>query len=254
MKRYHVEDGIPTIEVALSEYMNSADLKKLGALTKETLPTRKADLAAVIMRHLGGERLRAVWQCLDELQRAAVAEVVHSSSTQFFADRFHAKYGRDPNWGTSDKYGHHLSPSALGFFFYGNGIMPADLKARLKAFVPPPVEAQIKTLAALPAAYDLPYTRWNSKTKTQEKGTEVVPLDVRETERTAQRELLSVLRLVDAGKVAVSDKTRRATSATIEAITNVSYSMARSATTMASASWRSATSIAFCWNTPRHSA
>ena len=150
-----------------------------------------------------------------------MAEVVHSSSTQFFADRFHAKYGRDPNWGTSDKYGYHRSPSALGFFFYGNRVMPADLKARLKAFVPPPDEAQIKTLAALPAAYDLPYTRWNSKTKTQEKGTEVVPLSVRETERTAQRELLSVLRLVDAGKVAVSDKTRRATSATIEAITNV---------------------------------
>ena len=221
MKRHHVEGGIPTIEVALSEYMNSDDLKKLAALTKEKLPTRKADLAAVIMRHLDGERLRTVWQCLDELQRAAVAEVVHSSSTQFFADRFHAKYGRDPNWGTTDKYGHHRSPSALGFFFYGNGVMPADLKARLKAFVPPPVEAKIKTLAALPAAYDLPYTRWNSKTKTQEKGTEVVPLTVRETERTAQRELLSVLRLVDAGKVAVSDKTRRASSATIEAITNV---------------------------------
>jgi hypothetical protein len=99
--------------------------------------------------------------------------------------------------------------------------MPADLKERLKAFVPPPVEAKIKTLAALPAAYDLPYTRWNSKTKTQETGTEDVPLTVRETERTAQRELLSVLRLVDAGKVAVSDKTRRASSATIDAITNV---------------------------------
>ena len=99
--------------------------------------------------------------------------------------------------------------------------MPADLKARLKAFVPPPVKAQIKTLAALPAAFDLPYTRWNSKTKTQEKGTEVVPLTVRETERPAQRELLSVLRLVDAGKVAVSDKTRRASSVTIDAITNV---------------------------------
>ena len=64
MKRYHVEDGIPTIEVALFEYMNSDDLKKLGALTKEKLPTRKADLAAVIMRYLGGERLRTVWQCL----------------------------------------------------------------------------------------------------------------------------------------------------------------------------------------------
>jgi hypothetical protein len=221
MKRHHVEGGIPTIEVALSEYMNSDGLKKLAALTDEKLPTRKADLAAAIMRHLDGERLRTIWQCLDGLQRAAVAEVVHSSSTQFFADRFHAKYGQDPNWGTSDAHGYHRSPSALGFFFYGNGVMPADLKERLKAFVPPPVEAKINTLAALPAAYDLPYTRWNSKTKTQEKGTEDVPLTVRETERAAQRELLSVLRLVDAGKVAVSDKTRRPSSTAIDAITNV---------------------------------
>jgi hypothetical protein len=221
MKRHHVESGIPTIEVALSVYMTSADLKKLAALTNEKLPTRKADLAAVIMRHLDGEGLRTVWQGLDGLQRAAVAEVVHSSSPQFFADRFHAKYGQDPNWGSTDKHRYLRSVTALGFFFYGNGVMPADLKERLKAFVPPPVEVKIKTLAALPAAYELPYTRWNPKTKTQETGTEDVPFTVRETERSAQRELLSVLRLVDMGKVAVSDKTRRASSATIDTITNV---------------------------------
>jgi hypothetical protein len=221
MKRYYVDEGIPTLEVALSEFMNSDDLKKLVALTEEKPPTRKADLVAVIVRHLEGERLRTAWQGLDELQRAAVAEVVHSNSTQFLAARFRAKYGRDPDWGTTDKYVHHRRPSALGFFFYGNGVMPTDLKERLKAFVPRPVEAKIETLAELPAAYGLPYTRWNSETKTQEKGTEHVTLTVRETERTAQRELLSVLRLVDAGKVAVSDKTRRASSATIDALTSI---------------------------------
>jgi len=221
MKRHHAEDGIPTLEVALCEYMNSGDLKKLAALTKEKLPTRRADLAAVIMGHLDGERLRTLWQSLDDLQRAAVAEVVHSTSTQFLAERFHAKYGRDPDWGTTDQHGYRRSPSALGFLFYGNRVMPADLKVRLKAFVPAPVEAKINTLAALPSAYDLPYTRWNSKTRTREEGIEIVPLTVSETERTAQRELFCVLRLVDAGKVAVSDKTRRASSATLDAITNV---------------------------------
>ena len=38
---------------------------ELAALTKEKLPTRKADLAAVIMRYLDRERLRPVWQGLD---------------------------------------------------------------------------------------------------------------------------------------------------------------------------------------------
>ena len=48
-----------------------------------------------------------------------------------------------------------------------------------------------------------------------------MPLAVHETERAAQRELLSILRLADAGKIAVSDKTRRASAATIDAITAI---------------------------------
>jgi len=221
MKRYNADGGIPTLQVALTEYMNADDLRKLAALTKQKLPTRKGDLSDLILRHLGGERLRTAWQSLDELQRAAIAEVVHSSSTRFLADRFLAKYGRDPNWGTGDKYGYQRSPSMLGFFFYGNGVMPDDLKARLKAFVPPPVEARIKVIADLPAAHALPFSRWNPKTHATEKGTKEVPLAVHETERTAQRELLSILRLVDAGKVSVSDKTRRPSSTAIGIITNI---------------------------------
>jgi hypothetical protein len=221
MKRYDVTGGIPTLDIALSEYMNSDDLKKLAALTKEKLPRRKADLATVIKRHLDGDRLRTVWQCLDPLQRSAVAEVVHSGSPRFQADRFHAKYGRGPNWGTKDRYGYHRSPSALGFFFYGTGVMPADLKARLKAFVPEPPEAEVRTLAELPAAHDVPFSRWNSRTKTKEEGTEPAPVTVRESERPAQRELLSILRLIDSGKVSVSDKTRRASGATIKTITSI---------------------------------
>ena len=57
--------------------------------------------------------------------------------------------------------------------------------------------------------------------ETREHGTEEAPLTVHETERAAQRELLSVLRLVDAGKVAVSDKTRRPSASAIDAITAV---------------------------------
>lgn len=219
--KYHIDGGIPTLEVALSEYMNADDLKKLASLTKEKLPARKADLAAVVIRHLGGERLRTVWQGLDETQRAAVAEVVHSESTQFLADRFRAKYGRAPNWGSTDKNGYTHTPSSLCFFFYGGYVMPADLKERLRAFVPPPPEAKITTLDQLPAAYDRPFERWNVKKKTTEKGTEPIPLAVHESERAAQRELPAILRLVDAGKVAVSDKTRKASASAIDAITAV---------------------------------
>ena len=220
MKRYHSDGSIPTLEVALIEHMNADDLKKLAIHTNQKIPTRKADIAAVIERYLDGERLKAVWQGLDDLQRAAVAEVVHSSSTHFLADRFAAKYGRSPDWGTADKYGYRRNPSPLAFFFYG-GVMPDDLKARLKTFVPKPAAVKIKTLSELPAAYDLPWSRWNPKTRTKEKGTEEVPLAVQQTELTSQRELLSILRLIDSGKVSVSDKTRRPSAVTITAITNV---------------------------------
>ena len=54
----------------------------------------------------------------------------------------------------ADKYGYARNPSALCFFFYGNRIMPDDLKARLKTFVPPPAEAKVQSLEQLPTMYD----------------------------------------------------------------------------------------------------
>ena len=219
--KYHLDsEGIPTLDRALSDYMKTDDVRKLAALTKEKLPTRKEDLAAVVIRHLAGERLHTVWQCLDELQQAAVAEVVHSKSTEFPAERFRAKYGRDPNWGSDGQYERERRPSALCFFFY-RSLMPDDLKERLRAFVPPPSEAKVKILDQLPPAYDRPFERWNPEERTRDKGTEKVTLTIYETERAAQREALSVLRLVDAGKVAVSATTRRASAATVDAITAI---------------------------------
>ncbi|MGA8231996.1 MAG: hypothetical protein WB795_10990 [Candidatus Acidiferrales bacterium] len=47
MRRYDADERIPTLDVAVSEFMNAEDLKRLGALTGERLPTRKADLAQV---------------------------------------------------------------------------------------------------------------------------------------------------------------------------------------------------------------
>ena len=44
-----------------------------------------------------------MWQYLDDIQKAAVAEVVHSTDSAFPADRFRAKYGRLPNFGTASR-------------------------------------------------------------------------------------------------------------------------------------------------------
>jgi hypothetical protein len=97
MKRDTIDGGIPTLAAALSEHMRADELKKLASLTSGPVPTRKGELADLIATHLEGDRLRTVWQSLDELQKAAVAEVVHSPDTQFPADRSQAKYGRAPS-------------------------------------------------------------------------------------------------------------------------------------------------------------
>ena len=225
MKRYIVGDGIPTLALALAEYMNADELKVLASLTESPSPIRKAELVEHVLGYLDGEGLRKAWERLDELQKAAVAEVVHSAGTHFVSERFLARHGRLPGFGTVSKWSRNGHPTPLRFFFYGSesggGFMPVDLKQRLKAFVPPPAEVQVESLEQLPATYDRPFRRWQPKTGEAEWGVEPVPLTVRERERAAQRELLSVLRLVDAGKVSVGDKTRRPSASTIKAVAAV---------------------------------
>ena len=116
--------------MALSEHMNASELKKLASLTGGPVPTRKTELADLVAKHLEGNRLRTAWQSLDELQKAAVAEVVYSAGTQFPAARFHAKYGRAPSWGSFDTHRRDERPTALRFFFYGSagggGVIAVD--------------------------------------------------------------------------------------------------------------------------------
>ena len=218
-------DGIPSLAVALSDTLKADELKMLAKLTGRRAPVRKAELVEHLLEHLAGDQLRTVWQSLEELQKAAVAEVVYSRRSDFLAQRFLAKDGRLPDFGTLSRLSREGHVSPLRLFFFGHeadgSVMPDDLKERLKAFVPPPVEARVKSVEELPAVYEQPFERWNSRKEVNEKGLEAVPLAVRETERSAQRELISVLRLVDAGKVSVSDKTRRPSTAAVEAVTAV---------------------------------
>jgi hypothetical protein len=211
------EIGIPTLKLAL-ESLNVDELKALAQLTGQKAPGRKADIAALIVQHLAGDRLRMAWECLDELQRAAVAETVHSPSPKFDEGRFRAKYGREPDWGKSGRSYHDRKASALCLFFPWNSVMPADLKARLLTFVPEPRKTSLAALDQLPTEYDFPFNWQKETAETGEGTTGAVPLAVHETESPAQRELISILRLVDAGKVAVSDTTRRASASTIDAI------------------------------------
>ena len=219
MTHHHSEDAIPTLSAALSEYMND-ELKKLARLIGTRVPSRKAEIVDHIVAYLEGEKLRHVWQGLDELQRAAVAEVVHSGDTVFDAQRFEAKYGRAPAWGSMDP-DRDEEPTTLRFFFYADDIMPDDIKDRLASFVPRPARVEVQSTEQLPRAHHRRFERWNDQTRQMEEGTETILLAICETERTAQQELLGVLRLVDAGQIRVSDKTRKPTAATVKAVSEL---------------------------------
>src|SRR5512143_2615196 len=139
----HQQNPIPTLAAALhAETVN--ELKALAALasTDHPRPIRKAELVDYILRHTEGDKLKTLWRRLDTLQQAAIAETVYNQDGYFRLDQFSAKYGKAPNWGTSDRYGHRSTPSLLGLFFFG-GVMPDDLRKRFREFVPKPEPARL---------------------------------------------------------------------------------------------------------------
>lgn len=74
------------------------------------------------------------------------------------------------------------------------------------------------SLEDLPEEIEQQHTFYDYATRTRCAEVECVPLTVRETERAALHDLEAVLRLVEAGKLSVSDKTRRPSAATTRAV------------------------------------
>src|SRR5260370_30751397 len=104
-------DDEPTITLQLAlDSMNAEELRKLVALTGQKAPTRKGDMAALVVQHLAGERLRTVWDGLDELQQAAVAEAAYSPSSRLYSRQVRPKDGRDPDCGSHRNATHHPKP------------------------------------------------------------------------------------------------------------------------------------------------
>ncbi|MEW6488528.1 MAG: hypothetical protein AB1578_11530 [Thermodesulfobacteriota bacterium] len=197
MARVVSAGGAPSDLRSLLENVYGADaLKAFAGLLGVRGVTRKAEMAAAVAaallgRGLHGSRLEEVWARLDDLQRAAVSEALHGGAFQ--PERFRAKYGALPSWG--DLSGWKPKPSLLGLLLVpsagGYRIAP-ELAERLRRLVPPPRREELKTL---------------DEPASQTAGELEEPLRLHDGERVARQELFAVLRLVDRGKVQVSDKT-----------------------------------------------
>jgi len=166
------------------------DLKALTDLLGYRGPSHKYELVNVVTGHLADPaNLRSELDRLPELERAAVAEAVHSGDGRVSAGRFRAKYGATPDSG-----------SRLRLFFLGQGQISPDLCALLADLIEAPADAELKG------------------------GAELVPsagLQLRLMESAAQADLSAVLRLVQAGGLRCSDRTKRPTQATVEAVAEV---------------------------------
>lgn len=216
------DDAMGSIELAVGR-CNAEDLTKLLHLVEKRPTMRKQRTIEAVARHLEGEKLRLLWERLDSLAKAAVAEVAHSPESAFRAERFIAKHGRIPDGlGHDDAYGARKRPSLLSFFFYGyGGVMPLELKQRLREFVPKPAAATLATVEELPRSFSRKGRRWSRALHQIEETTEAIPIVVRSTERSALREVQAVLRLVDAGMIAVGDSTHRPTAASMTQLAGI---------------------------------
>ncbi len=197
-------------------------LRQLAGLVESGLPNRKADIIDVIHTYLTNpDNLRHEWRQFDEMQQAAIAEVVHSNETRLNTAQFKAKYSQKPDIGG---FGYGYSKNSLthlDLFFY-HYYMPLDLKEMLKALVPPPREVNLKT-GDVPETIAQTFFEFDYQVHKSIKRTVETPIIRLETGRAALQDIFTVLRLIEAGKIRASNKTFRVTAAGAKNITQALY-------------------------------
>ena len=217
---------IKTIQEGLTFRTVDVLKKLLQLLPISERPTRKAELIDAIASYLLGPGLKKLWNDLDTLQQAAVAEAAHITDGHYYSAQFWAKYGDYPEWGNRSSFGYsYNAPAAkLDLFFQPTGtyshssLMPQDVQAKLREFVPKPKEFALESSAEPPQTFRAEYRRFDYQNRRTVTESEDITVVCCPTEQAAQRDLVAVLRLIHLGKVSVSDKTSMPGKATLKAI------------------------------------
>jgi len=203
-------------------------LRPLALLLAGDVPKRKTELVGLLVRFMTAPaEVRALYEKLDPLAQKAVQEATFHPKGLLERDKFVARYGQlpafhqpSPNERTSFyDYERHKRPTPLALFFPRYDGLPTDLRKLLLTFVPRPPAFTLPTSAELPATIRQTWMTWKGNRPVEESAD--VPLRVRETAREAEHDLRAVLRLVEAGRVRVSDKKRQPTAASQKAIADV---------------------------------
>ena len=204
---------------------NSDELQKrirLLDVSARDCPKRKDDRVEYLRSYLLSTGLKFQIAQMTEAEQTMVAEVVHNQSGCVDQVRLLARYGSIPigylqeqagYW--SQRYGRSEPKrvkSLLNLIFYGQCI-PTELRNRLTKLLPRPEEDRVAVTAedALPA--------------TVEGVCDSGELAVyrRNMELAAHQDLYTVLRLIDQGRISVSEKTHVASAASMNRISAELY-------------------------------
>ena len=203
----------PEIRTIQEAYEKSTleTLRPLAKLLDPDAPLKKSDLVPFLTRTMGSkEQVQGLYESLGDLAKSAIREAVHSRFGLLDPSRFTARYGQLPDRGERNDQAKLIAFFPLGWW------LPSDLRSMLRSFVPEPDAPDVKTIDELPEAVDEAGPSWQFKDGKRKR--EQVPLRQRLTSPVAPREFATMLRLVESGKVRVSEKTRKPSQATVEMI------------------------------------
>jgi hypothetical protein len=222
-------EPVPAAE-AFAKLTND-NLRPLAALVTDDLPKRKPEFVGLLAKVMtDAAQVRKLYEGLDPLAQKAVQEAAADPKGLLYRDRFIARHGEElpdfhepapkqqPSY-YSDDYDRHRRPTRLALFFPAYDWLPTDVRKLLHAFVPAPPAFVLPTVAEPPATVRQTWTTWKHNKPVEE--TVDVPVRVRATASMAELELRAVLRLVEAGRVRVSDKKRLPTAASQKAVSEV---------------------------------
>ncbi len=207
---FYPKDGEwQTLEQALWAH-TVAELKSLAT----ALPGRpriggaKGERIEGLCRRMTGESLRDLWSRLTEHQQAAVAQAVYTVDASFSPAGFKIRHGEAADFGAQSRRPAGLGkPSLLCFFIHGLHV-PLDLRRLLLEIVPRPSAPEIPTVEEVPPKIVTvvpPYHAGNRKTSAVKRR---VPVHRSDGEHRAVAELAGILRLVEAGRIRVTPRTR----------------------------------------------
>ncbi len=184
--------------------------QRIPLLDTTERPSRKADLVKLILKHMLSSRIEVYWQHLEPLEQHAIAEAMYSWNGQFIAQQFYKKYSAVPEIFIRDRHNQttnsQKNASVLPLFFY-EGTIPDEFIAKLTTFVSRPADDAIKT-----CPQDEIPEHFSPQNQSAKKIRQLT------MEAVVSHDLPAILRLVDSGKINVSDKTYQATGASIKVI------------------------------------